>query len=340
MQIPGFSKAGKFYKGNFHMHSTKSDGTLSPAETLEAYKSRGYDFVSLTDHFLDRDSLMKLVGRTEYEGVGEFITVTDTTALRTDDFTTILGAEYHGTGMSNGTPWHMVAVGLPLDFAPWDGKESIASITERAKNAGAFIGIAHPAASLVTMDDVKQVLPFADAIEVYNHAANLFSDGESWYFSDILLQGGNRLTTYAADDSHSGGAPTSVLYRDAPAYTENSTPEERARNSDAFGGWVHVKAESLDPDALLAAIKAGDFYSSTGPEIKDIAIEDNEIVVKTSPASGVRASGNGPTRFMKMAGAGPLIEEVRFPFTPEGYVRITVFGPDGTSAWSNPIWFS
>ena len=35
-------------------------------------------------------------------------------------------------------------------------------------------------------------------------------------------------------------------------------------------GWVHVKAEELSPEALLTALKAGAFYSSTGPEIYDI----------------------------------------------------------------------
>ena len=35
----------------------------------------------------------------------------------------------------------------------------------------------------------------------------------------------------------------------------------------AFGGWVMVKADSNDPDALVEALKSGAYYSSQGPQI-------------------------------------------------------------------------
>jgi predicted metal-dependent phosphoesterase TrpH len=37
-------------KGNLHTHTTLSDGTMSPARVLEAYRDRGYDFLAFTDH--------------------------------------------------------------------------------------------------------------------------------------------------------------------------------------------------------------------------------------------------------------------------------------------------
>ena len=42
--------AGNWYKGNLHMHTTVSDGTLSPEEAVARYRAAGYDFVALTDH--------------------------------------------------------------------------------------------------------------------------------------------------------------------------------------------------------------------------------------------------------------------------------------------------
>lgn len=39
-----------FTKGDFHMHSRYSDGSLSPKEIVEFAKSRGVDIISLTDH--------------------------------------------------------------------------------------------------------------------------------------------------------------------------------------------------------------------------------------------------------------------------------------------------
>ena len=35
----GFSKGGKFYKGNLHCHSTNSDGAGTPEERIEEYRA-------------------------------------------------------------------------------------------------------------------------------------------------------------------------------------------------------------------------------------------------------------------------------------------------------------
>ena len=41
----------KWYKGNLHTHTTVSDGKKSPEDTKALYRSLGYDFIALTDHF-------------------------------------------------------------------------------------------------------------------------------------------------------------------------------------------------------------------------------------------------------------------------------------------------
>ena len=97
-----FSAAGKFHRGNLHTHSTRSDGKLDPQEVCCRYQAEGYDFISLTDHF---------VGLFDYP-------ITDASGFRTGGFTTIPGAELHTGTMENGHLWHLVAVGLPLDFTP------------------------------------------------------------------------------------------------------------------------------------------------------------------------------------------------------------------------------
>ena len=53
MRIPPFSVPGRFWRGNLHTHSHLSDGALSPEHVVEAYKRAGYDFLQLSDHFLD-----------------------------------------------------------------------------------------------------------------------------------------------------------------------------------------------------------------------------------------------------------------------------------------------
>ena len=54
MQTDIFSLPGKFWSGNLHTHSTRSDGVLEPAEVCRRYTAEGYDFIALTDHFIGR----------------------------------------------------------------------------------------------------------------------------------------------------------------------------------------------------------------------------------------------------------------------------------------------
>ena len=43
---------GNFYKANLHMHTTVSDGKMTPLEVKEKYKEKGYSIVAYTDHEL------------------------------------------------------------------------------------------------------------------------------------------------------------------------------------------------------------------------------------------------------------------------------------------------
>ena len=120
--IETFSAAGRFWRGNLHGHSTGSDGALTAEEVCRAYAKEGYDFINLSDHFLP-----------QYD-----FPITDTTPFRTGRFTTILGAEVHAPETSRGVDWHILAVGLPADFAPNGEGETGAALAQRCLDAGAF----------------------------------------------------------------------------------------------------------------------------------------------------------------------------------------------------------
>ena len=184
--ISPFSKPGRFWRGNIHTHSTLSDGLLSPEEVIGAYRDAGYDFMMLSDHF---------VGHYNWP-------VADTRALRSADFTTIIGAEIHAPKTKVGELWHIVAAGLPLDFAPCGEQETGPELARRAAEAGAFIGIAHPAWSQLTIEDGHSI-DVAHAVEIYNHGCAIETDrGEGWYLLDQMLNDGKRLTAFATDDAH------------------------------------------------------------------------------------------------------------------------------------------
>ena len=52
---------------------------------------------------------------------------------------------------------------------------------------------------------------------------------------------------------------------------------------DAFGAYVMVKSESLEPESLLGALKAGEFYSTQGPRIHSVDLTSKEVQVECSP---------------------------------------------------------
>lgn len=295
-----FHQPGRFYKGNLHTHSTRSDGKLEPQEVIAAYRARGYDFIALTDHFI----------------VPFDFPITDTRAWRTDDFTTLLGAELHTPETEGGEWWHLLAVGLPLDFAPTAPSETGAALAARAVAAGAFLAIAHPAWYTLTLADALTIAS-AHAVEVYNENCAASNDrGESWYLTELLLAQGRRLNALAVDDAHF--AP------DLP---------------DAFGGWVHVRAEQLTPEALLAALKAGHYYSSQGPEIYDIRIERGDAIITCSPCGAVMLTGTTSRTALQR---GVDITECTLSLGEFGrsYARLTVIDAAGKRAWSNPFWLA
>lgn len=292
-----FTRPGRFYKGNLHTHSTTSDGVLSAEEVCRRYRERGYDFICLSDHFL-----------AAYD-----FPVTDTRPYRSEGFTTLLGAEVHVPSTDLGEKWHLLANGLPLDFAPAQEGETAPELAARCAAAGAFVSIVHPAWYSLSVADARSISA-AHAVEVYNHTSAVSADrGDGTVMLDALLSLGHRLNALACDDAHFD-------------------------TDDAFGAWVMVKAEARDPDALLSALRGGHYYSSTGADLHDIRFEGDELLVECSPASGVYLQGKG-SRATQVLGHG--LTRVRLPAWKLGkhsFMRVTVVDAQGRRAWSNPFW--
>ncbi len=295
-----FDQPGQYYRGNIHSHSTNSDGLLSPADVVRAYRERGYDFVAITDHFL---------GRYGHP-------ITDTTGYRSESFTTLLGAEMHERGLDNGIIWDLLAVGLPPGFAPQTAEETDVELASRASAAGAFVAIPHPAWNGVVHSDGLRLIEAVDAIEIHNEGHTLDSDrGSGWYLADSLATSGHRrFSAFAADDAHF-----------------------KTDRFDRFGGWINVRAESLDPESLLKAMKAGHYYASTGATILNVEITDTEIIVETDGAIGIMLGGAGTVRQYVRGDGLTRAAFSRALFQP-AFFRVIVIRGDGRKAWSSPIW--
>jgi histidinol phosphatase-like PHP family hydrolase len=100
-------ETGRFFRGNLHCHSNRSDGLVDPEEVVGAYREAGYHFICLSDHF-----------EAEYGWQ-----ITDTRPLRDESFTTIVGAELSSAPWEERDAYWVTAAGIPRDFdlAPFRG---------------------------------------------------------------------------------------------------------------------------------------------------------------------------------------------------------------------------
>lgn len=180
MHFPNpFAQPGSWYKGNLHVHSTVSDGDLTPEEVCDWYRARGYDFVAFTDHRI-------VSGR------------------RTCDngLLALSGIEVDGVDRSSGM-YHLV--GLGLDGLPSLGYKDnvlLQDAIDSLRAAGAQVVLAHPYWSGQMSRDLLEV-EGAFALEIYNGGCEVDDGrGYSTVHWDDLLAAGQRLWGVAVDDAH------------------------------------------------------------------------------------------------------------------------------------------
>jgi hypothetical protein len=297
---------GRFFRGNLHCHSNRSDGLRSPEEVVGAYREAGYDFVCLSDHF-----------EAEYGW-----RITDTRHLHNENFTTILGAELSSAPWEQRDCCWVAAAGLPANFAA-PAASVHAEAIRRARDVGAFLVMLHPGLNNLPLAAAERLpgLDAVHAVEIYNHnlASALPAQANGAYMLDGLLERGRRLLVNAGDDAHFG------------------------HPKDRFGGWVEVYCDRLDPEALLGSLKAGRYYSTQGPSFRELLADGGRLRVETSEAYAISLTGGGDrwqSGQERHSANGKPISEAEFDLAPfrGSYCRVTAVDPAGRQAWSNPIW--
>lgn len=295
-----FEVRGRWFRGNLHTHSLNSDGGLTVEQLTSLYRACGYDFLSITDHG----------------------TLTETGDHSTPRFLLIPGEEISVGTSEAGTFLHIVAINigreLPVEEA--DPDESPQMVIDLIHEMGGEAIIAHPYWSGLTFNDLIGLKGLL-GLEVYNTNCDLtINRGLSNVHWDNLLASGQRLLGFAFDDAHS------ELRENLP--------------SDSCGAWINVKAESLTVHCLMASIRRGLFYSSSGPEIENIHVGEGEISVKTSPAKTISFVSNAGLGERHTTGSGHLTEAAYTLRGRERYVRIESSDKYGRTAWSNPIFIT
>ncbi len=100
-----------------------------------------------------------------------------------------------------------------------------------------------------------------------------------------------------------------------------------------------VRAEALTLDAVMAALKSGAFYASTGPEFKDVRIQDGIVKVECSPVAKIQFFSNAPNGTQVLAKDAPLTMASFEPKKKLTYVRVEITDANGKVAWSPALYF-
>ncbi|MEX0726866.1 MAG: hypothetical protein WD065_11385 [Planctomycetaceae bacterium] len=302
----------KWQKGNLHTHTHWSDGDDYLEMAALWYKERGYQFLGITDHnTIDQserwvDIEKSRGGRKAFEKLKaqypdnwvEERTTAGVAETRLHTFTEVaklheVEGEYlmiRGEEISDrfeGKPVHMNASNVQEQLPPLGG-ESVYDTMQNNVNAviaqrertrqPMIIHLNHPNFHYaITAEDLMRVRG-ENFFEVYNGHPSVFNRGDNTHVSterlwDII--NAFRLTQLdlplmyglATDDGHS--------YHDIPS-----------RASNPGRGWVMVLTKTLDPQAIILALEAGQFYSSSGVMLDKVAVDEKGVSVEVRPEEG------------------------------------------------------
>ena len=264
------ANSGRFYKANLHVHTTVSDGQMTPEEIKRIYMEQGYSIVAFTDHEI-------MVPETHLSDES-FLAITSTeisTNQRTNcDF--CYTKTYH-LNIYSPEPekncfntfdrtkmWlsHSYDYITPEQDAMQYNRrysvEDVNRVIQMANDEGCLVSYNHPVWSMQDRSDYGG-LKGLWGIELYNTGCARNGYFDSAMPLDELLRQGERVFPLATDDAH--------LLR------------------DCFGGFVMVNAKNLEYNEVFSALKRGDFYASCGPLLYEISIDGTVVTIKTSPVS-------------------------------------------------------
>ena len=309
LQQQAFVEKNKMLKGGLHTHTTRSDGKLTPEEVIKLFKSKGYDFLAITDHrnynfkdYAPEEGLTIIPGMEFDNGCIKL----ENGGFRTFHTVCIGPSKEDGNGFEQDEKVTSAAAVTQEEYQPY-----LDEIHEK-KNLTMYC---HPEWSS-TPARYFEKLKGNFAMEIWNSGCviedDMDSDAAYW---DELLGQGIRIFGAATDDGH-------ALHHHC-------------------NGWVMVNAEN-NINAILKALEEGAFYSSCGPEIYNFYVdEENEkVVIDCSPAAKIRLHCDGhPTQIKRSAEGNLTHAEINLKHWAGEYpyVRVTVIDKDGKYAWTNPI---
>ena len=210
-----------------------------------------------------------------------------------------------------GAYYHIVCLGK---FAGLDQKEGLETSIAKARAQGGLIILAHPYWIGNTREEALR--HNFDGVEIYNHVCrwlNGKSDG-GVHWNAMLVQN-SRTLGFASDDAH-------------------LRPEHPGWN----GGWIKVKANARTASAIISSVRAGNFFSSCGPDFLSIECQPRKVRVTTSAVPFIRLVGPGLQGKRIGSFDGKTFTEAEFDIPSDWkYAYIEIEDAQGRRAWTNNL---
>ena len=313
IQTSAADESLRWFKGNTHTHTLWSDGNDFPDMVTDWYVTHGYNFLSLSDHnvlhakevWMTESLINKrkiALGKTPLEKYRARFG-NDWVETRTGDhgvevrlkrldeyrpkfekpgqFLLVQAEELSANFTQQGgrkVPIHMNAVNIREVIKPVEGysvrdvmRKNLQAIRDQEKALGIPIlaHVNHPNFQwALTAEDLAEVLE-EEFFEVFNGHPKIYFNGddtragceELWDIANTLRLAhlhSPPLLGVATDDSHHyhGG---------------ENTPGR---------GWVMVRSKELKAEALIKAMRSGDFYASSGVTLDDMHFENNTLHIR------------------------------------------------------------
>jgi hypothetical protein len=303
----------RWWKGNLHTHSLWSDGDDFPESIADWYKQHGYHFLAMSDHnrMLEGEQWVteskkhhfpEALAKNQRRFGADWLQRRDRQGTNQYRLKTL--EEFRGQLEEPGRflmipseeitsghlsfPVHINATNLRKKISARGGtnvldvmQRGVDAVLEQRRQTGQpmFPHINHPNFGWgITAEDLMQVQG-ERFFEVYNGHPSVHNEGNATHAGmermwDIVLAwriGKLDLPPMyglAVDDSHH--------------YHSHGVGK-----SNNGRGWVMVRSERLDPPSLIAAMEAGEFYSSSGVSLRQIQRAGNTMRIEVEAKPGV-----------------------------------------------------
>jgi hypothetical protein len=297
--------APTWWKGNLHTHTFWSDGNDFPEMVAEWYRTRGYNFLAITDHNVLAQGLRWMPEKRILERGGKNVIATyldrfgpawverrgegDTAEVRLkpfDEFRALV--EERGRFLMipaeeisdavNGKPVHINASNVAEAIQPVGGQtvseaiqNNLRAVREQAEKSGRAIlaHLNHPNFGYaVTPEDLAHAT-LERHFEVFNGHPSVNQLGNDEKPSiELLWDIANviRLADLQAAPLFGVATDDTHDYHSAPGDKQSARPGR---------GWVMVRATHLTPEKVIHGLQAGEFYASSGVTLRDVRFDAN-----------------------------------------------------------------